>query len=142
MKTPALRWASATWALALGCVLVAMLGGADAPAANLDPSCKECGVITSIRELQTERAAASTVTERMPPVGPVFGFTFGGDAPVKPFVGAVGNQEMRSRLTEISYEIIVRYNDGRFGVVDTRYGADLRVGDRVKVVRNEIQLDV
>jgi hypothetical protein len=49
---------------------------------------------------------------------------------------------MRNRLTQISYEIIVRYNDGRFGVIDTRYGADLRVGDRVKVVRNEIQLDV
>jgi len=142
MKLPALGGAATAWALALGCVLVAALPGRDVPAANLDPSCRECGVITSIRELQTERAAASTVTERMPPVGPVFGFTFGGDAPVKPFVGAVGNQEMRNRLTEISYEIIVRYNDGRFGVVDTRYGADLRVGDRVKVVRNEIQLDV
>ena len=111
-------------------------------AAQGDPSCRECGVITSIRELQQERASASTVTERLPPVGPVFGFTFGGDAPVKGFVGAVGDQEMRNRLTEISYEVIVRYNDGRYGLVETRYGADLRIGDPVKVIRNQIELDI
>jgi hypothetical protein len=105
-----------------------------------DVSCRECGVITSIRELQQERADARTITQRLPPVGPVFGFTFG-DGPTKGFVGAIGNQEMRDRLTEISYEVIVRYNDGRYGVVETRYGADLRVGDRVKVDRNKIDLD-
>jgi outer membrane lipoprotein SlyB len=114
----------------------------DPPSTGRDPSCRECGVITSVRELQQERAAASTVTERLPPVGPVFGFTFGGDAPVKGFVGAVGNQEMRDRLTEISYEVTVRYNDGRYGMVETRYGADLRVGDPVKVDRNKIELDL
>jgi len=107
-----------------------------------DPSCRECGVITSVRELQQERASASTDTQRMPPVGPVFGFTFGGDAPVKGFVGAVGNQEMRDQLTEISYEVTVRYNDGRYGLVETRYGADLRVGDPVKVQHNKIELDL
>jgi len=74
-------------------------------------------------------------------VGPVFGFTFGGDAPVKGFVGAVGNKEMRDRLNEISYEVTVRYNDGRYGVLETRDGADLRVGDRVKVIDNKIDLD-
>ncbi|HEX4984784.1 MAG TPA: hypothetical protein VFV71_01805 [Burkholderiales bacterium] len=118
----------------------ALAGGATA--AQTDPNCRECGVITSIREIQQERAAASTVTEGLPPVGPVFGFTFGGDKPAKGFVGAVGSAEMRNRLTEISYEVIVRYNDGRYGLVDTRYGADLRVGDRVKVVRNQIELDL
>ena len=50
-------------------------------------------------------------------------------------------REMRDRLTEISYEVMVRYNDGRYGVVETRYGADLRVGDRVKVIQNKIELD-
>lgn len=110
-------------------------------AGGKEGSCSQCGVITSIRELQQERAAAGTITEQLPPVGPVFGFTFGGDAPVKGFVGAVGTREMRERLTEISYEVIVRYNDGRYGVLDTRDGADLRVGDRVKVIRNKIELD-
>jgi len=111
------------------------------PSGGKSVSCRECGVITSIRERQQERAAASTITEGLPPVGPVFGFTFGGDAPVKGFVGAVGNKEMRDRLTEISYEVTVRYNDGRYGVLETRYGADLRVGDRVKVIQNKIELD-
>jgi len=49
---------------------------------------------------------------------------------------------MRDRLTEISYEVIVRYNDGRLGVLETRYGADLRVGDRIKVILNKIELDI
>jgi len=132
--------------LVFSCALAAAgyLGAEQNPpsAGGKEVSCRECGVITSIRELQRERAAASTVTQRLPPVGPVFGFTFGGDAPVKGFVGAVGNQEMRDRLTEISYEVIVRYNDGRHGVLETRYGADLRVGDRVKVILNKIELDI
>jgi len=105
--------------------------------------CRECGVVTSIRELQREREAARTVTERLPPVGPVFSFSFGGDAPAKHvFVGAVGNQEMRDSLVEISYEVTVRFNDGRYRVLETRDGVDLRVGDAVKVVNNKIELNV
>lgn len=129
-------------ALVLLCAAGYLAAQQDPPRPARDPSCRECGVITSIQELQQERASAGTVTQRLPPVGPVFGFTFGGDAPVKGFVGAVGNQEMRDRLTEISYEVAVRYNDGRYGLVETRYGADLRVGDPVKVDRNKIELDL
>jgi hypothetical protein len=123
-----------------GLVLALLCGGGTA--ADRDPSCKECGVVTSVREIQTERASAATITESLPPVGPVFGFTFGGDQPTRAFVGAVGDEQMRQRLTEISYEVIVRYNDGRYGVVETRYGADLRIGDPVKVIQNQIQLDI
>jgi hypothetical protein len=105
--------------------------------------CRECGVVTGIRELQHERESARTLTERLPPVGPVFSFSFGGDAPKNNvFVGAVGNQEMRDRLMEISYEVTVRFNDGRYGMVETRDGADLRVGDPVKVINNKIELNV
>jgi len=130
---------------ALACALVpaGYLGAQQNPSSTggKGASCLECGVITSIRELQKERAQASTVTEGLPTVGPVFGFTFGGDAPAKGYVGAVGNEEMRARLTEITYEVIVHYYDGRYGVIETRYGADLRIGDRVKVDRNKIDLD-
>jgi hypothetical protein len=37
--------------------------------------------------------------------------------------------------------VTVRYNDGRYGVIETRDGADLRIGDRVRVDRNKIDLD-
>jgi hypothetical protein len=105
--------------------------------------CLECGVVTGIRELQHERESARTITGRLPPVGPVFGFTFGGDAPKNNFfVGAVGSKEMRDRLVEISYEVTVRFNDGREAVVETRDGVDLRVGDPVKVINNKIELNV
>jgi len=105
--------------------------------------CRECGVIAGIRELQREREAARTLAERLPPVGPVFSFSFGGDAPAKHFfVGAVGDQEMRDSLVEISYEVTVRFNDGRYRVVETRDGVDLRIGDPVKVINNKIELNV
>ncbi len=105
--------------------------------------CRECGVIAGIRELQREREAARTLAERLPPVGPVFSFSFGGDAPARHFfVGAVGSQEMRDSLIDISYEVTVRFNDGRYGVVETRDGVDLRVGDPVKVIRNKIELNI
>ena len=121
--------------------------GQQEPAANsagtAQSQCRECGVISSIRELQREREAARTVAERLPPVGPVFSFSFGAEAPSKPFfVGAVGNQEMRDSLVEISYEVTVRFNDGRYGLVETRNGVDLRVGDPVKVVNNKIELNI
>jgi len=115
-------------------------GGAGNPGTS---QCRECGVVASIRELQREREAARTYAERLPPVGPVFSFSFGGEAPAKHFfVGAVGNQEMRDSLVEISYEVAVRFNDGRYRVLETRDGADLRVGDPVKVVNNKIELNV
>ena len=132
-------------------VLACALGATGYVCAQQQPSsaagagasqCRECGVVTGIRELQHERESARTITGRLPPVGPVFGFTFGNNAPAKGFVGAVGNQEMRDQLTEISYEVTVRYNDGRYGLVETRYGADLRVGDPVKVRHNKIELDL
>ena len=106
--------------------------------------CGECGMISGIRELQRERESARTLSERLPPVGPVFSFSFGGgDTPSNDiFVGAVGNKEMRDRLVEISYEVTVRFNDGRYRVMETRDGADLRVGDPVKVVNNKIELNV
>jgi len=131
-----LPWFAFAWALGTAGYLDAQQ---DAPAS--DGKCRECGVITSIRERQQERADARTITQGLPPVGPMFGFTFGGDSQVKGFVGAVGNKEMRDRLNEISYEVTVRYNDGRYGVLETRDGADLRVGDRVKVIDNKIDLD-
>lgn len=124
------------------CLVLALLLCETGMAENRGPDCRECGVITSIRETQRERASASAVTDDLPPVGPVFGFTFGGDQPVKGFVGAVGSEEMRRQLTEIGYEVTVRYNDGRYGLVQTRYGADLRVGDPVKVVQNKIELNI
>jgi hypothetical protein len=135
MIKPSLRWFAFACALGAAGYLCAQQ---DLPPGG---KCRECGVITSIRERQQERADTRTITQGLPPVGPMFGFTFGGDAPVKGFVGAVGNREMRDRLSEISYEVTVRYNDGRYGVLETRDGADLRVGDRVKVIDNKIDLD-
>src|SRR4051812_21737873 len=79
--------------LAIVCVFATTgyLGAQQDPASGgrKELVCRSCGVIASIRELQQDRASASTLTQRLPPVGPVFGFTFGGDAPVKGFVGAV-----------------------------------------------------
>ena len=49
---------------------------------------------------------------------------------------------MRDSLIDISYEVTVRFNDGRYGAVETRDGVDLRVDDPVKVIRNKIELNI
>jgi uncharacterized OB-fold protein len=46
---------------------------------------------------------------------------------------------MQQRLIEISYEITVRFDDGRFGLIEQEDPDDLRAGDRVKVVKGRVE---
>ena len=115
--------------------------------------CPDCGVIRSIRAVERERAPDRTIQPYMsspeylnerqyspPYVGPVIGITFGAGQPTKGFVGAAGSQAMRQRLLEIVYEVIVRYDDGRFGLVEVNDATGLRIGDRVKRVDGKLEL--
>jgi hypothetical protein len=70
----------------------------------------------------------------------VFGLTFGPGQETKSFVGAAGNEAMRQRMLEIVYEIVVLYDDGRFGLIEQADRGVLRVGDRVRVVDDRVEL--
>ena len=53
-----------------------------------------------------------------PLVGPVLGITFGKGQTTQTFVGAAGSETMRRRILQISYEVTVSFDDGRFGLIE------------------------
>lgn len=115
--------------------------------------CLDCAVIRSIRIVERDRPARRDVpsyiaseqyldTRRYsaPYVGPMLGMTFGPGQEAKPYVGAVGSEAMRQRIVETVYEIVVRYDDGRDGLIEQDDASAFRVGDRVRVVDNQVEL--
>jgi len=122
------------------------------PPGTLKGECIDCGVVRSIRTIETERRTQREIPSYMtssqyldtrrysqPYVGPVVGVTFGPGQSTQSFVGAAGSPSMRQRMLEISYEVTVRYDDGRFGLIEQSDVDRLRVGDRVRVVSNRVE---
>jgi hypothetical protein len=122
-------------------------------ARDVQGRCVNCGVVRNIRSVEREKEASREISPYMtsdqylntrrysePVVGPVFGLTFGPGQETRTFVGAAGSQTMRQRLLEIVYEVTVRYDDGRFGVLELPDASRFRVGDRVRVVDNQLEL--
>jgi outer membrane lipoprotein SlyB len=66
--------------------------------------------------------------------------SFGPGQETRTFVGAAGSSTMRQRMLEIVYEVTLRYDDGRFGLVELPDASRFRVGDRVRVVDNQLEL--
>jgi hypothetical protein len=116
-------------------------------------TCRDCGLIRNIRSVEREKSAGREISPYMtsdqylntrrysePYVGPVFGMTFGPGQETRTFVGAAGSSTMRDRLLEIVYEVTVRYDDGRYGLLELPDASRFRVGDRVRVVDNQLEL--
>jgi hypothetical protein len=113
--------------------------------------CTDCGVIRSIREVTREKKTRDlpayvgsqeyrdTRAYSPPVVGPVFGMTFGPGGESHSYVGAMGSPEMRARMLEIVYEVIVRFDDGRFGRYELPERGVFRIDDRVRVVDNTLE---
>jgi hypothetical protein len=110
--------------------------------------CENCGVIRSIREIERTRPAPTlqgyiaspqyleTRSYSDPIIGPLFRYTFGPGGGGAGFVGAAGSPEMQARLKQISYEVALRFDDGRYGLYEQDSVSDLRVGDKVRVIDN------
>ncbi len=124
---------------------------AAAPAPRVGERCDGCGVIRAIREVQTQRPIPvpkplqGEAIDRGPGssvlVGAVVALPTGpGSSGSQPFVGGVGTPEMRSRFTETTYEIVVRFDNGAFTTVQRNDGASFRVGDRVRVHGVQMEL--
>jgi hypothetical protein len=113
--------------------------------------CANCGVIRSIREVTREKKTRDlpayvgsqeyrdTRAYSPPVVGPVVGLTFGPGSESRSYVGAMGSPEMRARMLEIVYEVIVRFDDGRLGRYELPERGAFRIDDRVRVVNNAIE---
>lgn len=122
------------------------------PQTSASATCRDCGVVRSIREIRTERKALRQDTyvssqqylqsrpfDQQPLVGPAISFSWGGGSQTQTTVGAVGSPEMQQRFVEITYEMTVRFDDGRYGLIEQADPGDLRVGDRVRLVKGRLE---
>ena len=121
------------------------------PAPRPGETCDNCGVIHSIREVQSQRPVPVPKTLQSEPidrgpgsnviVGAVVALPMGeGSSDSRPYVGGVGTPEMRSRFTETTYEMTVRLDQGGVTTLERRDGANYRVGDRVRVHGIQVEL--
>lgn len=115
--------------------------------------CDDCGIIQSIRTIEHQRADRRRIPNYMaseqyldtrrysePTVGPIVGMTFGPGQETRSFVGAAGANTMRQSLLEISYEITVRFDDGRHALIEQDDARGMRIGDRVRMVDKRLRL--
>ena len=126
-------------------------GAQPAPQAASPVTCRDCGVLRSVREVRTERKGRAPdvyVTSPQyqearpfdkPLIGPAISLSWGAGSSTQPKIGAVGSPEMQQRLIDISYEITIRFDDGRFGLFDQDNADGLRPGDRVRVVKGRVE---
>jgi outer membrane lipoprotein SlyB len=103
-------------------------------------SCRVCGEIRSIREVQTEAPVAvapnpAQSTASRPNdwavVGAAVYLPTGTGTAQTPQLGAVGTPDMVERFGSNTFEITVRMDTGENQVLRRRDGAYFRVGDRV-----------
>ena len=120
-----------------------------APAPKPGKKCEHCGVIRSIREMQSQRPVAVPQVFQNQPIDRGMGGTIYTGAVVylplgkgadKPFVGGVGTPEMRERFSQTSYEVVIQLDAGGNISVQRDDGASFRIGDRVRVQGNQLEL--
>jgi len=120
-----------------------------APERQPGEKCERCGVIRSIREMQSQRPVEVPQVFQNQPIDRGMGGTIYTGAVVylplgkgadKPFVGGVGTPEMRERFSQTSYEVVIQLDTGGYMSVQRDDGASFRVGDRVRVQGNQLEL--
>jgi hypothetical protein len=121
------------------------------PLARISTNCADCGVVRAIREVRTEREAQhpdvyvgspqyrDTMPAELPRIGPAISLTWGKGERPRTQIGAFTTPEMRHRYIDITYEISVRFDDGRFGNIEQDVSDDLRVGDRVILIKRRLE---
>ena len=134
--------------------LAALLGPGSEAAAQPAAGCAECGTVRSVREVDrelrppsaTEAPAGYAGPGEFPgglgesqPIGWVAVGRYSGSSGLsKGYVGAVGSPELRERLTEKSYEVVVRLDSGRYQLVQVDQPPPWQAGDRVRIVMGRL----
>ncbi len=106
---------------------------------GIDQLCRECGIIYEIRQITSEREFARTLEERAPPAGATINIPLGRKSDNRPHIGVYGTRDMRKLLEERVYEVVIRYDDGRFTRRQMSNAAFLSIGARVRVYQNHIE---
>jgi outer membrane lipoprotein SlyB len=115
-------------------------------AARVAAKCAECGVIQSVREVDTKGEGSGVGVVGGAVAGGVLGHQVGnGDGQtIATVIGAVGGavagNEIEKRVkSKKSYEVTVRFDDGSSRVITEATAPTWRSGDKVKVVNGVIQ---
>jgi hypothetical protein len=120
------------------------------PDASVAGKCTDCGVLRSIREIRTERQLKRpdiyvtspqylSTRDEPPRIGPVISFSWGSRSDqTQTQIGAVGSPQMQQRFIDISYELTVKFDDGRYALIEQDDVGNLRIGDRVRLVDRRV----
>jgi hypothetical protein len=98
-------------------------------------TCEECGVVRSIRKVESQRPLDSV--DRGSTAGLVATIPLGGG---KAQVGSSTDLRKEQKPPTVTWEIVVRLDDGRFRVVLQDDPGPLREDDKVKVVDGKVEL--
>jgi hypothetical protein len=96
--------------------------------------CPDCGVIRSIKRVESGEKAAQQA-ERAGPSGLVASIPFDGG---KPKVGSSTELSREKQPVTVSFEVVVRLEDGRLRVVLQDDVGAMREGDKVKVEQGRV----
>jgi hypothetical protein len=133
---------AATMSLALTPVAHAKEKG-DRDSPSVDDPCPECGIVYEIREIKRERERESARNLPKSPVAvePMIRFSLGDNADRNPHVDVYGSRSMREAMIEKYYEVVISFDDGRWGRIEMPDVSRLKVGDRIHVHKNRIEPD-
>ena len=129
--------------LAAVLVLTGFEVAAQAPAASPAPpakaaaTCERCGVVRSVKEVETVRPP--TEEERKSPAGYAATIPLG-SAGGKPSSGSVTDVRRDTKPPVVRHEIVVLLDDGRLQVVTQDDAGSLRAGDKVRIERGKVLL--
>ena len=98
-------------------------------------SCEECGVVRSIRKVESQQPIDNV--DRSSTAGLVATIPLSGG---KPQVGSSSELRKELKPPSVTWEIVVRLDDGRFRVVLQDDPGSLREDDKVKVVDGKVEL--
>ena len=105
-------------------------------------ACAQCGVIYDIKTITTESPGAKTQDPQQAPespVGPFVKIPLTSNPNAQAEFGAYGSKEWRKQHEETTYQVIVRYDDGRYTMVETNDASGLRLGQRVRIDQKRIE---
>jgi hypothetical protein len=106
---------------------------APAPSSVLLTTCAECGVIRSVK--RKESTSPLTAEERKSTAGLVASIPLGSG---KPSMGSSTGMRDELKPPVVTYEVVVRLDDGRFQVVTQPDAENLREGDKVRIDRGKV----
>ena len=97
--------------------------------------CADCGEIRSIRRVERQQRPPNATPES--PSGLVASIPLDGS---KPIVGSSTRADRRNEPPIVTYEVIVRLDDGRIRIiVQDEEPVDLKMGDRVRIEDNKVR---